>query len=426
MERCKFFSINQLLKKINSIYCNYPRGLNIIVFVMIKFKLIRLFTILNNIFLEVYIFNGKEKNSGVDISVLICSNKEKLHYLPNRLFIDGYSVKKIGKYPIWKINKLIEYNHKKIDLVFLNVDRFLKDFLEKNGLFIIPEWVNMIVDTTKSLSEIHDNFSRGAKKDIKKIEKYDYTYEVTKDPEKLKNFYNNMFLPYMLNRHGENILNTYLRFVKQLIKKDSVLLLKEGDKYICGGLIEVKRKNAILPSMGLLNSDVRLLTKCAISALYYFHIIFAKNNNIKSLNYGDTRPFLNDGGFQFKRKWGMNLVLSKFEHGVFGFQICKYNDASKSFLMNNPFIIINKNQLRGLVYNHKTTPTTSSEIRQYIKSYYTPGLSEFFIISPNGFTEECKFFFPSEKYLPKNFIQEISQFKLNNQTLETYKIKIRK
>jgi len=411
------------MEKIDDIYYNLPYRITKFTNVIIKRGIIRFLNILKNIFFEVSILTGEEKNSGETISILICGNKRTLYYIPKRIFSGNYSVNKLGKFPIWKIKKLVSENEDNVDLIFLNIDCFLRHFLENNDFFIIPEWIDMEVDTSRPLGHIYNNFSHGAKRDIKKIEKFGFDYEVTKDPKKIDNFYYNMFLPHINEKHSEETPKNYLRYIKSLSKEIEVILIKEKGKDVCGGMIEQRGNKSRLPSMGVLNSDMDLIKKCVISALYYFHIVYAKERNIKSLDYGETRAFLNDGCFQFKRKWGLKAVRSEFESGIIGLKICKNDDATKNYLMNNPFIFIKNNKFYGMFYNNKNSPTTLNEIKQFFKSYYTPGLSELFIISPNGFTKECKTFSFCKNYIPKKFDKGIGQITLSDKIIQIYKTK---
>lgn len=356
---------------------------------LLKQFILRVITILKNIFVEFYLIEGLENKSGKSISILIAGSKRTMYYLSKKIMSYEHDIKKIGRCSIRNIGNFLENNVDNCDIVFINVDRFLIRFLKQEKFYTIPEWIGMELDTSIPLFHIHKNFSRGAKDDIKKIDRFGFQYEVTTDPNKFDFFYNKMFLPHIIKAHGEETLETYIRYIKSLTNRSKLLLVKMDDAYLCGGLIQHNKNKLRLPSMGVLDSNEEIIKKRVISALYYFHILDAKENNIDSVDFGETRPFLNDGGFQFKRKWGMKAVPTKFESSVIGFKICKFNSAIEEFLKNNPMILEIDGKLVGVVFSQKNSSSTDGEIHQFVKSFYVLGLSEFLIISKYGFSDDC-------------------------------------
>jgi len=194
-------------------------------------------------------------------------------------------------------------------------------------------------------------------------------------------------------KYESEIPQSYYKYIKTLLERDSVLLVKDKDKFISGGLIEKHGKTAQLPSMGIIDGDLDYLKKGASTALFYFHALAARENDIDLLNYGDARPFLSDGGFQFKRKWGMYITPSSFQFGVFGFKFNNLDTGVLSFLINNPFICVDKNNLNCYIFKNGKT-VSSNDVYHLFKSYYTTGVSKFIVVSFNGFSYDVKDFCP--------------------------------
>jgi len=393
-----------LFVKIFLMYCKViPKKLNRSILTYFEIVLQRIFDLISNFTLQSYIISGKERHSGLDLTVFYCGDKQSFCYMSHRLFDGHYSIKKREKVTITKINKKLRSLPTYVDLVFIRTDRFFRKILKKQGLQIIPEWVNLVLDTSKSLEQLEKKFSSGARKDVKKIKKYGYTYKLTGKQRDLEFFYNRMFLPYILERHDEETTNCYLRYIKMILQRNTVklLLVQDKDTYISGGLIDVKKDKEILPSMGILDANNEYLKKYASSALFYFHILSAKKRGINSINYGDTRTFLNDGNFQFKRKWGMGTILSRFRYEIIGLKILKNTAAVSTFLENNPFTFMENSKLKVSIYSNTKQPTTLKEIQHFCRSYYTPGITELLIMSPHGFTkkaEENELFEGTSKY----------------------------
>ena len=380
-----------LLEKALSTGFFLPKSLKKKMVPIMELIISRFFFLINFISLPVYQVRGNEKNSGKNLSILFVGEELSLIYISNLLFKNKINKKKIDQIFVWRVNKYLKNHSKEADIIIINTDRFFSRFIEKNCQFIIPEWVSLLLDTSGSLEDIESGFSRGARTDVKRIKKMNYSYEVSNDPEKLLFFYNRMFLPYISTKHGEEIHNSYYKYIKTLLDRVSVLLVKDGDKFVCGGLIESKGKKAQLPSMGILDGEMKYLIRGASAALFYFHIISAKKNGINLLNYGDARPFVNDGGFQFKRKWGMKVVVSRFQFGLFGIKLNNLNENVLSFLKNNPFMYLDKNMLKCYIIEDKRI-LNSKDVYRLFKSHHSKGVSELCIASLDGFADDVKDF----------------------------------
>ena len=83
-----------------------------------------------------------------------------------------------------------------------------------------------------------------------------------------------------------------------------------------------------------------------IAASYYYLIQYSKKSSAKLIDLGSCRPFVNDGLFNYKRKWGTKIGKSENEFSeIYSFKQCSNNKGIKSFLINNPFIYLEKNRL---------------------------------------------------------------------------------
>jgi len=332
-----------------------------------------------DLYLSAYLVQGKEKHSKEKMNVLFCGDKNSLKYISNFLFSDDPNIKYIGRYPIWKLAKIYSTLSKDVDVIIFKTDRFLSKFLQKKGFITLPAWINMKLDITKSLEEISKNFKKSAKEDIRRIERHGYSYEVTDDPKKFDEFYYNLRQPYFIKRIGEQALpgSTSYFEVKNGFESGKLFLIKDGDKYISGFIIINHRKETNPHFMGILESPY--LDEGAGSALFYNFITWAKRHDIKILNFGHTRTFLNEGAFRFKRKWGMTAEIDRSFFGMFAFKFNNFKTrAVYEFFEKNPFLYIDKNKLKGFVFSHNQV--NSDEIRKIYKRYYTPGMKELTVI----------------------------------------------
>jgi hypothetical protein len=310
----------------------------------------RFLTTMNQLSYQAYIIKGKEKNSEENIKILYFTNEEIYPHLMKILFLGKPKHKKIGKVRIWSINKEIKKFYNKINAVFIETNTFFTGYFEKKGFIIIPESISMTLDISQPLKNIYKNFSKSGKEDIRKVKKYGYTYELTRDAEKLKLFYNEMYMPYITQRHEKTAIHTNFHALRLLFEKNSrLMLIKQKNEYVSGALFSIDKEKATATYLGIKKGKNNLLKKGLTAASYYFLIKWAKKHGVKTIDFGTSKAFINDGLFRYKKKWGTNIAkTNSYFYSVFPFKVCKNCKAIQSFLINNPFIYLEKNQLKTM------------------------------------------------------------------------------
>jgi hypothetical protein len=338
---------HKIVKDITEFCCRYlPRPIRKFVFYVTDTICIsgsRLFFLICQLNLTAYLISGKEKHSGENITILFLSNENSFSYLPDLIFSEASEIKKIGKIHIWNARKKISGIPCDADAIFIKCDRFYSDYLQKNELTTIPELISMTLDISEPFEKIYNKFNKSAKEDIRKVKRYNYTYEIYQDLDKLKLFYDHMYMPYTYWRHGKLAICANFYTIRHLFERGGKLMLvKLDNKYVFGSLFFTKKNTLIGTHAGIMNGEIDCLKKSVTAASYYFSIIWGKENGAKFLDFGTCRPFLNDGLFQYKKKWGAMIEKSNGNFGIFAFKTCKDSRGLQSFLENNPFIRLNE------------------------------------------------------------------------------------
>ena len=304
--------IYRFTKKFTEFCCdNLPKPIRKKVFTIMDFTgilLSRFFFLLSQLPLTIYLLKGEEKYSKKNISVLLLSNKKSFPYLSNKIFSKTPKVEVIGKTHLWRLNKKIDAIISEVDAVFVKNDLFYSRFLKKKGFTIIPERISMTLDISQSIEKIYSNFNKSGKEDVRKVKKFDYTYEISDDVDKLDLFYYKMYLPYTCQRHGTFATCANYYAIRHLFERGSkLMLIKQDDEYVYGSLFFAKKDKVVATYAGLMEGREDCLKQGVSAAAYYFLIKWAKENGIKSADFGTCRSFLNNGVFRYKRKWGATI-----------------------------------------------------------------------------------------------------------------------
>ncbi len=214
----------------------------------------------------------------------------------------------------------------------------------------------MNLDIKEPLEKILSHFSKSVKEDIRKIKKHNYSYEITEDPKKLEMFYYKMYLPYIKWKHGKNAVCSNYFAIRQLFDSNNkLMLIKHKNEYVYGALFRVNNKKVTATYVGAIKEKYNLFKKGLGSTPYYFLIIWAKENNIKKIDFGQTRAFLNDGVTRFKRKWGTNFKKIKTPiTNIYAIKTCNKSELIQNLKNDNPFIYLEKNNINPILNNKKS------------------------------------------------------------------------
>ena len=335
----------------------------------------RIFSLLSQLKLTCYIISGKEKTTNLPLTIMFLSESNKFSYLLGQLFFEKPHIKILGKKSLRSISDIYKKNKNVIDAFVVRCDRFYYRFLEKKGCKAIPEFVSLKVNVSKDFSEIYKSFSKSAKEDIRKVKKEGFSYEITDDLDKIRFFYERMYIPYSYKRYGNLAICSTFSTIRHLVERGSkLMLIKKNSDYLIGSLFFFENNTVIGTHAGIIDGRIELLKKSVSSASYYYGIVYSKKINAKYLDFGACRPFLNGGLFRYKKKWGAFVEPSKSSFSVFGFKTVNSKDSIKEFLLNNPFISKNKNSLEGNVFLSADMKSNAKEVQHLLKYYNTDGL----------------------------------------------------
>ena len=294
---------------------------------------------------SVYQLEGKTKPSKSNLSTIIFGKKESAEYFSKLIYVDEPQIKFLGKRTFSDIPLFVE----KVtgDLTIVESNWSFSRFLFNNGFLILPQ-INFALDITDSLEIIQSRMASSKVRRINKIVKAGYTCEITKDPEKLRSFYYDMYLPHMFARHGKSARPVSFSECKKLFLKGDLMLIKQNQEGVAGIILVPHGNELYQPLIAVKNAN-KQITLGSYAATYYT-IIFGKQKGYASVDFGDAPPFLRDGLFQYKKEWGMQIRPAMgYNAQVFGIRFSNLSEAVKDFLSTNPFIFMDGRNLGGLI-----------------------------------------------------------------------------
>jgi hypothetical protein len=220
------------------------------------------------------------------------------------------------------------------DIVIVRINRIFGRFLSRQGFGGVPEWV----DFREKVSELSSHAACFMKKiESEIVTQQRYSCQIKNNPSDLEFFYSEMYKPYIKQRFGKYAKVSSLFYLRGLLARGSLLFALKDGRPVSGLLYYVKNKEIFFARVGIDGGNPKLIKEGALQALYYFFtkMILPSFKPGDTVNLGATRPFINDGLFQYKRKWcSPGLNRDNYPYNLY-FRFKNPKDAIH-FLKNNP------------------------------------------------------------------------------------------
>lgn len=303
----------------------------------------RLINIFISFFHPWYFLSGIEKQSQKKIRIFYKGTTQSVDVVLTFFKNNSLEIKQLNKIKRKQITNMEESTNY-LDFFMRKSDVFFQRYLQKKGFIIIPEQVSFILDNSSSIDTLLEKVSPDIIHDIEKAKRTEYTFEVRDDLETFEFFYFNMYIPFVKWKHKEKGRIASFATIHHLAARGAkILLIKHGPDHIFGGIF-LKEKNIMRTYYaGVMKGKFSHLHNGIMALSYYYLICIAKKNNCQLIDFGTAPPFLNDGLYVYKKKWGMKVIESSpFFSDIFAIKIPKDSSMIKQFIATQPVHYLNE------------------------------------------------------------------------------------
>jgi hypothetical protein len=307
-----------------------------------------IFLFLSQIVQETYLISGQLDGAGTRI--LYIGSRLRLPYILKLAGLYDCQVRRAGRVYFENIRKRAGYPAGNADIVLAETGIFFSDRAQAKGFYLIPEWVKFFLPVPDSVEDLDRRMNKDLKNEMRKIRKYSYSYEISRDSDKLNYFYHKMHVPYISSRHA------YLPYIhdcslfRRVLKKGVILFVKNnGGEYISGNVLLMRNKTVWAKWAGIKDGNPEYLRRGARAASEYFIIKWAAENKFEKIDFGLSRAFFSDGVFHYKKKWRTTLGPYSLNSMFFGLKVCRESKGVMNFLEKNPFVFCRDGRLEGFV-----------------------------------------------------------------------------
>lgn len=338
--------------------------------------------------------SGTERYSGLPLNVLYVGEGDSSDYLKSLFFADAGIERILGSQ---SLRNVIRGDAPDLGTSGIRVREFtprILRFSKQAGQFTTPEWMEQEISLHGSWDDVVNRFRKNTRStDLRKVRKYNFGCDVVQDRTAIEYFYDHLYLPYVSERFQGAAQIIDREWLVAVASTSGLLrILKDGD-VVAGAVLHYDRKFLDWIWIGAKKQNGEDLDKGVFSALYYHSIKHAHEKGFERMRIGNTRTFLNDGVYRYKRKWGAHLVRGRYADTRLLLDFDFEAPAVRSWLQSSPFVTESK---AGFVANSFCfEPDAGNAAIARIRELVSPGLAEIRVHSPDLLTlpssmESCR------------------------------------
>jgi hypothetical protein len=216
----------------------------------------------------------------------------------------------------------------RVDLELSELPRPLAPLLARRGDWLCPRFVSFEVDIASA--RLADDVRRR----LRRIDALGLSSEVTHDSDKLRYFYERMYLPTLNRRHGERAYRRSAGYLERASRHGHLILLHHQGRAVAGALNvrRAGRSHAVDHwAGGVIDGDCDWIRRGADAALLRETLAWARlQPGLTTVGLTQTHPFASDGLLRFKLRWGAELVVEDVWSTVLSFRLRRWSAASRA------------------------------------------------------------------------------------------------
>jgi hypothetical protein len=323
-----------------------------------------------------WVVQAKVRDRDPPVAILCSARGGERSYLLGQLFDGTATESYVGRAWLWHAARLLRDRSDGCCLAAVATRAWCRRLLGSGKWLCVPSWVVGEMDLPPAPDVLR---AETVKSDLRRIRRNALTFEVTRDPALLNDFYHQMYVPYITRAHGASAVVMSYDAMRAQLPHCELLLVKKQGLAIAGVLILHGRTGTRLWSMGIRDASEQYVDDGAVAAIYHFSAQYLRDQGLHRLGLGLSRAFLHDGVLRYKKKLGLRLVDAA--HAYFAFHVPQDTPAARTVLKNTPWIFEDKGCLYGAVFvENGQIPLTEQDFRRLYRDFFLEGMAQVLVV----------------------------------------------
>ena len=342
---------------------------------------------------DVILIEGKEKHSGLSIKTIYIGESEAPTFKLGKFYFNSEALDKNDNFKFFmdsiysdytilaqtkninglSISQELKKCEAQADMVFIDTELLFIYLLERERYLALPQGVSFRLMIPNRWEDVIKSFPKKLQKELRRILKHGYQHYVASTDNHLNYFYHAMYVPYTQTRFGDTAAIISQEKVNKILEQGEILLLFRNNNILLGSLNKFENESLLICFAASANNIQPEMFKGAAEAMDYFCILSAFEHGCNVVDFLYSRPFLDNGAFRYKRKWGAHVYKLDRPMTDIYFRPINLNPAVKSYLSRNPLIIKTPEGFRGRILID--TVVSFKDIQNCVNRYQTKGIN---------------------------------------------------
>lgn len=278
-----------------------------------------------------------------------------------------------------RLEELLEASN----IVFLDGLRPPRSIGRRMAFLQMPAWIKQRLGVSADWSAQVASLRRGTRQEATRmLRKYGYESRLTRELRDFEHFYHTLYMPYLRKRFGSGAVAVDLdRFLSEC-RRGAVLQLVRDDTVVGAALLR-RIGNTMAIIWSALHPEMQLSSaRGATDTMDYFSLLYAHLKGCRWLDFGPSRPDLEDGLLRYKSKWGAMITPGLIPQSQIWLGCTGKSAVEHEFLRRHAFLTRTGRELTATVF---LDGTAAANVRSTLDRLHTPGIHAYrVILLPSG------------------------------------------
>jgi hypothetical protein len=267
------------------------------------------------------------------------------------------------------------------DLSIADCPRVERDFFARRPALNVPHWLRQRAALGADWKETLARISTPLRKRLARmLGQHAYTARIECGPAAARAFYERLYLPFVTERFGPDAIVPDERSFLRQAESSGILQLRIADEIVAAVLVKQRGETFYIGKSAV---SVEHDTPYRSDLLDYFCFLLAQLCGCRWLDFGSSRPHVEDGVFLNKAKWRPELVPAGSVRTSLRIRPTRSSPAALAFLRRNGFI----ERRQGAFVVRRLAPEVAAgaaEVERANASAVRVGLHALVMVTPGG------------------------------------------
>lgn len=249
----------------------------------------------------------------------------------------------------------------------------------------LPPWLKQRVPLQTGWTDFITELPRNTRKEVARyLRKYNYGARLSNSDSAFERFYHDLYRPHVSRKYGEEAFILGEASFRRDRADTELIELLHDDNVVAANVIRIVGDTMWILWCGFSELVESRNLKGTTDVLDYFSIVYAACRGVNRIDFGRSRPRLNDGLLMYKAKWNTEVCLGPLKRSPLRILPRNLRPPTARALARSHWVVRSREGLNGVILFDQG-PVAEASIKAASNKYHHPGIDRLRICSIDGF-----------------------------------------